>query len=176
MAGKIDMVEVYRKGSPSIESFGALITWPSYHVADGKRYISTSAGPMATKLGRVVGSNAGLLSLRSHNLLITWPYMATWQMKNVVNLLSRDLSLSNLTEGWLMIKQLNQSATVTGNSIHLLFFQQKKSFCMHDFSTSEFYTFAFTFTIKKPAQIITAFPFYFCDTCQIIEINTLIKN
>ena len=47
---------------------------------------------------------------------------------------------------------------------------------MHDFSTSEFYTFAFTFTIKKPAQIITAFPFYFCDTCQIIEINALIKN
>ena len=128
MAGKIDMVEVYRKGSPSIESFGALITWPSYHVADGKRYISTSAGPMATKLGRVVGSNAGLLSLRSHNLLITWPYMAKWQMKNVVNLLSRDLSLSNLTEGWLIIKQLNQSATVTGNSIHLLFFQQKKIF------------------------------------------------
>ena len=97
-------------------------------MADGKRYISTSAGPMATKLGRVVGSNAGLLSLRSHNLLITWPYMATWQMENVVNLLSRDLSLSNLTEGWLMIKQLNQSATVTGNSIHLLFFQQKKIF------------------------------------------------
>ena len=47
---------------------------------------------------------------------------------------------------------------------------------MHDFSTSEFYTFAFTFTIKKPAQIITAFPFYFCDTCEIIEINTLINK
>ena len=34
-------------------------------MADGKRYISTSAGPMATKLDIVVGSNAGLLSIKS---------------------------------------------------------------------------------------------------------------
>ena len=128
MAGKIDMVEVYRKGSPSIESFGALITWPSYHVADGKRYISTSAGPMATKLDRVVGSiiYAGRLSIKSHNLLITWSYKVIWQTKNVINLLSRNLSLSNLTEGWLMIKQISPCRIVTGNSMYLFFFQKKK--------------------------------------------------
>ena len=82
--GTIDKVEVYRKGSPSIESFDDLITWPSYHVADGKRYIWTFARPMATKLDRVVGYNAGLLSIKSHNLLITWSYKVTWQMKNVI--------------------------------------------------------------------------------------------
>ena len=47
---------------------------------------------------------------------------------------------------------------------------------MHDFLTSEFQTFVFTFMIKKPAQSIKVFPFYFCDTCEIIEINTLINK
>ena len=36
--------------------------------------------------------------------------------------------------------------------------------------------FVFTFMIKKPAQSIKVFPFYFCDTCEIIEINTLINE
>ena len=139
MTGKIDKVEFYSKGPPPIESFNALITWPSYHVADGKCYISTSAGPMSTNLDRVVGSNAGLLSINSHNLLITWSYKVTWQIRNVINLLFRDLSLSNLTEGWLMIKQLNQSTVVTGNLIYLFIFQKKKeTLCMHDFLISEF--------------------------------------
>ena len=129
MTGKIDKVEVYSKGPPSIESFNALITWPSYHVADGKRHISTLVPiPTATKLDRVVGFNAGLLSIKSHNLLITWSYKVTWQMKNVINLLSRDLSLSNLTEGWLMIKQLNQSTIVTGNSTFYSSFKKKRNF------------------------------------------------
>ena len=129
MTGKIDKVEVYSKGPPSIESFNALITWLSYHVAEGKRYISTLVPiPMATKLDRVVGFNAGLLSIKSHNLLITWSYKVTWQMKNVINLLSRDLPLSNLTEGWLMIKQLNQSTIVTGNSTFYSSFKKKRNF------------------------------------------------
>ena len=81
MTAKIDKVDVYSKGPPSIESFDALITWPSYHTTDGKPYISTSAGPMATKVDRVVGSNVGLLSIKSYNLLITWSYKVTWQMK-----------------------------------------------------------------------------------------------
>ena len=139
MTGKIDKVEVYSKGPPSIESFNALITWPSYHVADGKRHISTLVPiPMAAKLDRVVGFNAGLLSIKSHNLLITWSYKITWQMQNVINLLSRDLSLSNLTEGWLMIKQLNQSTIVTGNSMFYSSFKKKETFCMGDFLKWEF--------------------------------------
>ena len=104
MTVKLDKVEVYSKGQPSIESFDALITWSNYHVTYQKRYISTSARPMATKLGRVMGSNTGLLSIKSHNLLITWSHKVTWQMENALNSLSRDLSLSNLTERWLMIR------------------------------------------------------------------------
>ena len=104
ITAKLDKVKVYSKGPPSIESSDALITWSSYHETDGKRYISTSVRPMATKLDRVVRSNAGLLSIKSHNLLITWSCKVTRQMKNVINSFSRDLSLSNLTEGWLMIR------------------------------------------------------------------------
>ena len=99
MTCKIDKVEVYSKRPPSSESFDALITWPSYHMTDAKRYISTSAGPMATKLDRVVGSNTALLSIKSHNLLITWSYKVTWQMKNVINSFPRDVSLSRLFKG-----------------------------------------------------------------------------
>ena len=105
MTAKIDKVDVYSKGPPSIESFDALIMWPCYHMTDGKCYISTSAGPVASKLHRVVGFNAGLLYIKSYNLLITWSYKVTWQMKNVINSLSRDLSLSNLAGGWLMIRR-----------------------------------------------------------------------
>ena len=47
---------------------------------------------------------------------------------------------------------------------------------MHDFLTSEFLTLVFIFMIKKPAQSIKVFPFYFCDMCKIIEINTLINK
>ena len=61
--------------------------------------------------------------------------------------------------------------------MHLFFFQKKKeTLCMHDFLTSEFQTFVLTFIIKNPAQTIKVFPFYFCDTCEIIEINTLINK
>ena len=71
-----------------------------------------------------------------------------------------------------MIKQLNQSTIVTGNSMHLF----NAAFCMHNFLTSEFYTFVLTLIIKNPAQTIEVFPFYFCNTCEIIEINTLINE
>ena len=69
-----------------------------------KRYILTSTRPMATKFDRVVGSNAGLLSTKSHNLLITWSHKVIQQIKKAVNSFSRDLWLSNSTEGWRMIR------------------------------------------------------------------------
>ena len=52
MTAKLGKVEIYNKGPP-----------------DKKRCISTSVRTMAKKLDRVVGSNAGLLSPKSHNLL-----------------------------------------------------------------------------------------------------------
>ena len=64
MTAKLDKVEVYGEGPPIIEFFDDLITWSSYRVTYEKRYTLTSAGPMATKLDRMVGSNAGLLSIK----------------------------------------------------------------------------------------------------------------
>ena len=72
MTAKLDKVEIYSNGLPSVKSFDILSTCSSDHVPDEKDYISTSVRPMATKLDRVVGSSADLLSTKSHNLLITW--------------------------------------------------------------------------------------------------------
>ena len=110
MTAKFGKVEIYSKGSPSIKS-----TWSSDHVTDRKRYISTSARSMATKLDRVVGSNADLLSTKSYNLLITWSHKVT---KNVINSFSRYLWLSNLTEGWLMIRSHMSNSNITYPSDH----------------------------------------------------------
>ena len=87
-------------------------------MTDKKRYISTSARTMAKKLDRVVGSNAGLLSTKSHNLLITWSHKAIKQMKNVISSFSQVLWLSNLTEGRLMIESHMSNNKVTYPSNH----------------------------------------------------------
>ena len=50
-------------------------------MTDKKRYISTSAKTMAKKLGRVVGSNAGLLSIKSHKLWIKWSHKVKKMLK-----------------------------------------------------------------------------------------------
>ena len=69
MTAKLGKVEIYSKGPPHITSMRS-----SDHVTDRKRYISTSARPMVTKIDRVVGSDAGQLSTKLHNLLITWSH------------------------------------------------------------------------------------------------------
>ena len=69
MTAKLGKVGIYNKGPPSIKSFDA-----SDHVTNKKCYISTSARTIAKKRDRVVVSNAGLLSTKSHNLLITWSH------------------------------------------------------------------------------------------------------
>ena len=119
MTTKLDKVEVYSKGPPSTESFDTLLTWSSYHMTDEKCYISTSARPMATKLYRVIGSNVGSLSIKSHNLFITWSHKVTWRMRKVLNSLSRDLSLSNLTEEWLMIRSHMSNHRATHSFDHV---------------------------------------------------------
>ena len=73
---------------------------------------------MTNKLGRVVGSHAGLLSTKSHNLLITWSHKAIYQMQNAINSFSRDLWLSNLTEWWLTIRSHMSNNKVTYPSDH----------------------------------------------------------
>ena len=66
---------------------------------------------MATKLDRVVGSRAGLLSTNSHNLLIMWS-------NKVINSFSHDLWLSNMTEGLLVIR-----SNMTNHKVTYLFDQ-----------------------------------------------------
>ena len=50
MPGKLDKVEVYSKGPPSIESFDALITWSSLSRDKWKPYISISTRPCLPNL------------------------------------------------------------------------------------------------------------------------------
>ena len=118
MTAKIHKVDVYSKGPPSIESFDALVTWAIYHVTGKIPYISTSMGLMANKLDRVVGSNARLLSIKARNLLITWSYKVTRQ--DVINSLSRDLSLSNFTKLWLMIRSHMSNQKTTYSFDHVV--------------------------------------------------------
>ena len=102
MAAKIDKVEVYSKGPPSIESFDLwscdqVITWQMENV-------------ISQLLQDLWLSN--LTYIKSDNLFITWSYKVTWQMKNVIKLLSRDLQLPNLTEGWFIRSHVfNHKAT-----------------------------------------------------------------
>ena len=72
------------------------------------------------KLDRMVDSKAGLLSTKPHNLLITWSNKVIKQTQNIINLFLRDLWLSNLTEGWLMIKSHMSNNKVTYPSDHVV--------------------------------------------------------
>ena len=117
MTAKLGKVEIYNKGSPSMKSFEALSSRSSDHVTD-KKHISISGRTMAKKLDKVVG--CGLLSIKSHNLLITWSHKVIKQMQNVINSFSRDLWLSNLTEGWLMIRSHMSNNKVTYPSDHVV--------------------------------------------------------
>ena len=96
IVSKLDQVVVYNKGPPPTVSYHALDTWPGYHVGNGKRYISSSVRYMATKLDRVVTSDEGLLSTKSHSLLITSSHEIIWRIKNVLSSLSWDLWPSSL--------------------------------------------------------------------------------
>ena len=117
MTAKLGKVEIYNKGSPSMKSFEALSSRSSDHVTD-KKHISISGRTMAKKLDKVVG--CGLLSIKSHNLLITWSHKVIKQMQNVINSFSRDLWLSNLTEGWFMIRSHMSNNKVTYPPDHVV--------------------------------------------------------
>ena len=60
-----------------------------------------------------MATNAGQLSTNSHNLLTTWSHKVT---KKVINSLSRDPWLSNVTEEWLMIRSHISNSKVTYSS------------------------------------------------------------
>ena len=66
------------------------VTWPfDYmvlwdHVTKYKHYISSTAPPMATKLGRMMTYLDWLLPIKSHDHMITWSCKITWQTKVII--------------------------------------------------------------------------------------------
>ena len=62
------------------------------------RLISISARPIPIKLDKVVYYGTGLPRTKSHDTLITWSYVVSWQMKNFIFPIARVLSILNLTE------------------------------------------------------------------------------
>ena len=63
------------------------------------KHISTTAVPMATRLGRMVTFLDVLLPIKSHDSLIMWPCEITWQTKTTISPLSECLWPPNLA-GW----------------------------------------------------------------------------
>ena len=120
MTAKPAKVEIYRKKPSSIKSFEALGMWSSDHMTDKRLYFSTSYVYQPWQSSNLVGSNASLLSAKSHNLLLTWSLKVIKQMKNVISLFSRARWLSNLAEGWLMIKSQMSNSKVTYFSDHVV--------------------------------------------------------
>ena len=118
MTVKPAKVEIYRKKPPSIKSFEDLGMWSSDHMTDKKRYFSTSYVYQTWQSSNLVGSNASLLPAKSHNLLLTWSHKVIKQMKNVISLFSRARWLSNLAEGWLMIKSQMSNSKATYSPDH----------------------------------------------------------
>ena len=63
------------------------VTWLFDHVilqdlvTSQNHCISTITVPMTTKLGRMLTYLKGLLTIKSHNALITWSCKVTWQTK-----------------------------------------------------------------------------------------------
>ena len=64
-----------------------------------KFYISISTGFMATKLDKVMTYDVGPPRAKSHGFLITWSYVVSWQIKNVISPIPQAQWASNLT-GW----------------------------------------------------------------------------
>ena len=97
-------VQIYNKAPPSFKSFDTLTISSSDHVTDKKTfYFYLRENYETKKLDKVVSSNAGLLSTKSHNLLITWSHKSHITMKSVINSFSCNLWLSNLAEEWVIL-------------------------------------------------------------------------
>ena len=75
-----------------------------------------------------------------------------------------------------MIKQLNQSTIETGNSMYLFFFTKKRNFFHAWLFKIRILDVYFYIHDQKTSWKIKVFPFYFYDTFEIIEINTLINK
>ena len=58
-----------------------MVTWHSSHVTNKKSYIFASAWLMTTKLDKVMAYGIGPPCTKSHDYLILWLYVVSWQNK-----------------------------------------------------------------------------------------------
>ena len=79
MVTKSNRMMAYGKGWPPIDQ----MTQESFD--EQKRLISISTRLTTTKLDKVVAYDIGSPRKNSHDSLITWSYVVSWQMKNVVS-------------------------------------------------------------------------------------------
>ena len=79
MVTKSNRMMAYDKGWPPIDQ----MTQESFD--EQKRLISISTRLTTTKLDKVVAYDIGSPRKNSHDSLITWSYVVSWQMKNVVS-------------------------------------------------------------------------------------------
>ena len=94
------MEDHHQQTHVTLQLHGQVITWQMK-----KRYIFTSRRPIATKLDREVAFDKKMLFAEPHNLFITWIYQVTWQIKNVLSPIPRDLWTPNLTRWLLLIRK-----------------------------------------------------------------------
>ena len=67
--------------------------WSGDHVANEKRYISTTTSPMAaTKHDTDVASDERTLFRKSNNQLITWTHQLLWQKKHYISISTRPVA------------------------------------------------------------------------------------
>ena len=77
------------------------------------RLISISTRPIPIKLDKVVYYGNEPPRTKSHDTLITWSHVVSWQMKNVISPIARVLSVLNLTGWWCMTWGFHSKSYIT---------------------------------------------------------------
>ena len=119
MTGKINKVEVYSKGPPSIESSA----WPHDQVITWQMENVISQLPRDLWLPNLTEWWVLMRAYYLSSLITCWSrghIRSHDKWKNVTNSLSRDLSLSKLAEGWLMIRSHMSNHKATYSFDHVV--------------------------------------------------------
>ena len=103
---KLEMAMAYEKGSPP-----TMVTWYNSLVMNKKSYITNFTWFMTTKLDKVMAFGTGPPCTKPHDSLITWLYVVSWQIKNVLSPIPQISWTPTLTEYWLMTWDQPQKIT-----------------------------------------------------------------
>ena len=86
-----------------------------HHVTSSNYYISTTTVSMAMTFGGMVTCHEGLLTIKSHNVLIMWSCKVMWQTKIIISLLPEWLWPPNLIEWWHTLRHLKKKSYIHMN-------------------------------------------------------------